>query len=130
MVRHTREKHTRTQKHTMQRLPRTNEKQTTQTTYEKCNEERNATRPTQIGHVHADIAKLPSGAEFKAMTVFVDAKSRYTHAVFDEKLKPTSQRATENIKHIQIRYSMNDNSVKSLRFDKESDTLPRTPKHT
>ena len=94
----------------------------------KTTEERNATRPTQIGHVHADIAKLPSGAEFKAMTLFVDAKSRYTHAVFDEKLKPTSQRATENIKHIQIRYSMNDNSVKSLRFDKESGYIAENTK--
>eukprot|EP00943_MAST-04B_sp_MAST-4B-sp1_P002599 g2599.t1 len=86
----------------------------------KSNEQRNAQRIETIGHLHADIAKLPKNADFKALTIFVDEKSRYNFAIFDDHMKPTSAIAIQNIKHIQAKLEKHDHKIHSIRFDKET----------
>ena len=79
-----------------------------------------ATRPETIGHLHGDIAHLTTHPKYKAMTLFVDAKTRMKFAVFDKQVKPDATTATYNIEAINQKLLHTNNKIQSLRFDKES----------
>ena len=82
--------------------------------------ERNARRANLTGHFHGDIAKLTDDGKYTAMHVFVDHKTRYTHTIFDNHMKPNSEIAIENLQTLKTTIQKYGHKFRSLRYDKES----------
>ena len=84
---------------------------------------RNAIRPEKVGNIHADIAFLNKESKFQSSVLWLDKKSRFTHAHINTIEKPDHNDMIEWLEDLKKIIEKDGHKLTTLRFDGEPSVM-------